>query len=713
VVTDTARRRIVSLGSSTENGTTTVYEWDGFGWEAIAAPGPATLIHAALAYDPIAGVTMLFGGQCWSPAWDCYDEYPHDETWLWDGETWTLAADGGPAGRFGGALASLPTVGQVVLFGGGDYYDLPPPPPDDDTTWVWDGQTWTAHIGPGPSARYFPAMAYDPASDRVILFGGYDGVEHLGDTWAWDGAGWERLDVQGPSARVTLAFTTDPAGGRAVLHGGGSVSLFNPYSQAEPLDDTWEWAGSSWRQFSERWPVGGLITYDPTQRATILYETGLGDDYSMESWTLTGQEWALDEAALIPSNRATNMVVYRSARDEILMHGGSGDGFFDPWVPETWSYRHGQWSLLGSDGPDLRYGRLVYDAAHDRVFCIDGYRGTFWEWMEDQWVRLGWLLFGEEVLPVYDEARDEILCLGHSSTQWVWDGVEWTEGQGETPSLGDSASLVYDPRRERVVLVSADWNDPVKLWEWDGVSWEQFDASALGTRGHPSVCYDAELGRVLVFGGGTSQRTYTDTWTWDGVQWELLDDGSAPLYLSHSTLFDASVSGTRRFGRFTLGAPVVSHWVLHKPIAPVIAAQPDDASPTETGYTALTVLADGHSTLTYAWRKDGTPLADDGRVVGSHRRTLSIEPVRPEDAGSYDVVISNSCGTILSEPATLSVTPLCPADFDGDGDADPDDVDRFLTAWSARDPGADLNADGLIDTRDAIAFLIVWAVGCE
>jgi outer membrane protein assembly factor BamB len=57
-------------------------------------------------------------------------------------------------------------------------------------------------------------------------------------------------------------------------------------------------------------------------------------------------------------------------------------------------------------------------------------------------------------------------------------------------------------------------------------------------------------------------------------------------------------------------------------------------------------------------------------------------------------------------------TDRCFADFNGDGLVDTRDVLAFLNAWAAGDSSADANGDGTIDTRDVIAFLNVWNLGC-
>jgi hypothetical protein len=43
-----------------------------------------------------------------------------------------------------------------------------------------------------PSARNACVMVYDPVSQRVVLWGGYDGSHYLNDTWTFDGTKWKK-----------------------------------------------------------------------------------------------------------------------------------------------------------------------------------------------------------------------------------------------------------------------------------------------------------------------------------------------------------------------------------------------------------------------------------------------------------------------------------------------------------------------------------------
>ncbi|HEX4441440.1 MAG TPA: FG-GAP-like repeat-containing protein [Thermoanaerobaculia bacterium] len=69
----------------------------------------------------------------------------------------------------------------------------------------------------------------------------------------------------------------------------------------------------------------------------------------------------------------------------------------------------------------------------------------------------------------------------------------------------------------------------------------------------------------------------------------------------------------------------------------------------------LHALASGYGSLSYQWRKGGTPLSDGGSISGSQTATLTIDPVAFDDAGSYDVIVTDSCTSSTSQTVTLSV----------------------------------------------------------
>jgi hypothetical protein len=115
-----------------------------------------------LVYDPALGRTILVNGAIeGGPA-------RPTELWTWDGAVFErLDADGPPAREFP-AIARDPERDVIVVTGGERPSTAAPA-----TTMEWDGMAWTEHpeVGPGPGSRGGTSLAYDAASDAMLLFG--------------------------------------------------------------------------------------------------------------------------------------------------------------------------------------------------------------------------------------------------------------------------------------------------------------------------------------------------------------------------------------------------------------------------------------------------------------------------------------------------------------------------------------------------------------
>ena len=156
---------------------------------------------------------------------------------------------------------------------------------------------------------------------------------------------------------------------------------------------------------------------------------------------------------------------------------------------------------------------------------------------------------------------------------------------------------------------------------------------------------------------------------------------------------------------------------------PSITTQPANATVATGSSGSFSVAASGTAPITYQWRKDAANLTDAGPISGSATASLSINPVAAGDAGSYDCVITNPCGTTTSAAAALTVGP-CPSDLDDgsgtgtpDGGTDINDLLYFLAAYEAG--AADLDdgsgtgtPDGGVDINDLLYFLARYEAGC-
>jgi hypothetical protein len=109
------------------------------------------------------------------------------------------------------------------------------------------------------------------------------------------------------------------------------------------------------------------------------------------------------------------------------------------------------------------------------------------------------------------------------------------------------------------------------------------------------------------------------------------------------------------------------------------------------------------SARSYQWRKNL------GLISGGTSPSLSISPVGTGDAGSYDCVVTGTCGQAVSDAATLVV---CAADYNCSGAVTVQDIFDFLAGWFANSPSADFNGSGSVTVQDIFDFLAAWFAGC-
>jgi hypothetical protein len=187
-------------------------------------------------YDPIRDEAVLFGGTTSSTSAETF-VYRHRAT-----RTWTpLSPATSPEPHRLHAMAWDGVRGRVLLFGGVAVLG-PFDTPVVNDTWSWDGTTWSKDITAGsPPPRTGAMMAWDPVGRRVILHGGLNATGQLfDDTWAWNGTSW--TDISGqvrPPPREFSSMSFDAGRGRVVLFGG--------YAEFVVVADTWELVGDRWQ----------------------------------------------------------------------------------------------------------------------------------------------------------------------------------------------------------------------------------------------------------------------------------------------------------------------------------------------------------------------------------------------------------------------------------------------------------------------------------
>lgn len=236
---DSTRDRVVVFGgvSRGDEKRNDTWEWDGETWMQMDADStaPSPRDHIMMVYDEAHGYSLFFGGFQGETRF-------FEDTWGWDGETWTQLATSGPTARAHYSLVYDPAREQVLMFGGITAALQPL-----DETWIWDGDAWSL-VDPTdsqPSARDATRIAYDQNTDTLLLFGGRSGRQVLGDTWRWDGERWKQLEPDNsPSPRAFHDMVYDPNRERIILYGGWE-------GRNRSLADFWEWDGETWIEVTD------------------------------------------------------------------------------------------------------------------------------------------------------------------------------------------------------------------------------------------------------------------------------------------------------------------------------------------------------------------------------------------------------------------------------------------------------------------------------
>ncbi len=176
-----------------------------------------------------------------------------------------------PPPVLGGSLAYDPANNEVVLFGGGHVAERGPNGKviGYTGTWVYENNDWhrlPLHLEPPP--RMNTRLVCDTKNQVLVLFGGDGQSQYLADTWIFDlrTRTWHASKSPGgPPPRAGHFTVFDPETGWVIIGGG--------YNR-DDLTDMWAYdaAKDRWRRLAGEVPTGFYITADiaPEKRLILL-----------------------------------------------------------------------------------------------------------------------------------------------------------------------------------------------------------------------------------------------------------------------------------------------------------------------------------------------------------------------------------------------------------------------------------------------------------
>jgi hypothetical protein len=410
--------------------------------------------------------------------------------------------------------------------------------------------TWTdATERGGNPERESMALAYDALRGRLIAFGGAScscgsfGVEPCPDTFARKGPRWAELailDPDGdgqPAAQPGAQLVLDVVGGTPLLIG------------TQGAGDVWRLegaAGTSWRRVCKgeceasgptaRTRFGAA--HDPIRRSTVIFggvDSATGA-LTNETWVFDGAAWTqvcTDAACVKPPARAAHAMTYDSVSGDVIVFGGDTFGTIDGGSTfngsnndgglsnDVWAFDGAQWRELCTDAACAASKPLPRS---DVAMAFDEVAGHA-------------VIFGGLSQAPGDcnpETSEGTSFLVNFNDTIAFDGtlfVAQSPAGNVSPDPRRMHAMAWDPRRERVVVVSGVNEEPcatlgcvhgalADTWEWDGLAWRRF-ANVTQPTDSPNVesaAWSDALNQIIMVGSnnGTIFR-FDERWKGGGT----------------------------------------------------------------------------------------------------------------------------------------------------------------------------------------------------
>lgn len=478
------------------------WEYDGVGWtRRSSALAPIDRQDAGMAYDPVSGACVLFGG---------FRGGLLADTWRWDGATWQqLQPAHVPPSNFEQHLATDWLRSRVVLVTG-------------SSTWEWDGSDWTQAAANAPG---MVPLAWDPVAGQVTAFTGTSLARWNGTTWT---------AVPGSTtvpARTNAGFACDTWRNRLCVFGGVVAGNFT--------NDLREWNGTSWVQQTTPAGLAGrsypVSVFDERRGRLVVANGNSYPDNPSDTWEWDGTTWYESvpsplqtfqfNLAADPSGSQVLLFSHPSLVAQTFTRGG------DRWIRETPTL-----------SPPSHDGGLAFDPVRNVFLYFGGVVGstaqaTAYDWSQGNWVqhtgpqppaRSGHMM-------ALDQARQRIVLFGGLGASqfddtWEWDGTGWTAmNPAHRPSGRSFGGMAFDPATGTLMLYGGiqTYFSLDDFWHWTGSDWLAGGAGAPGGRHYFGMTTDPS-GSVVVLHGGTrfnspgTQNWLTDTWQWNGSTWSQI-----------------------------------------------------------------------------------------------------------------------------------------------------------------------------------------------
>jgi len=620
------------------------------------------------------------------------------------------ALAGAPAGAIGGA--GLYVGGAFTSAGGAAANRVA----------RWNGSWSALHSGVNGAVN---ALAFFNDGPGPRLYAG-------GDFTTASGAAANRMARWSGTSWLTVGSGVNGSVGALHVHNGGSgASLFvcGAFTTAGGLTTNRiaRWTGSAWSALGSG--VDGaahaLASFDIDGGSAELIAGGaftmpIGGPTSARVAAWSGSAWLSMQVEGL-DNAVKSMAIFDDGRGRgpVLVIGGYLNGAGGIAAPGIVQWDGQAWSGLGSGLGGGVECMLVHDDGGGPALFVGGSFGSaggivangIAKWNGEQWMSIGGAAGGGATvwsLAVYDDglgggpqlhAGGSFTSIGGTAANRIakWNGTSWSAlGSG----VGAAGASVYamvvhnDGSGGRPSLYiggffsSAGGIPASRIARWDGTAWSALGSGVTGGNvqalaeyddgrtGGPRLC----IGGSFTTAGGAPVNQLA---VWNGTSWSALGGGVSPAGSSVMVLrvFDDGIGdGPVLFvgGRFTMAgttpANCLARWNGTEWSSPGVPEFPPGPPPIAALLGVDESSSFGPALYVGGWMQPGP----SGDWYISKWQTCQVDEGDPADLNGDGVVDGNDLGTLLGQWGPCAG---CAADFNGDGVVDGNDLGTLLGQW--------------------------------
>ncbi len=714
-----------------------IARWSGVAWEPLTGGGTDSPVRALTVYNGrlIAGGDFSLAGGA-----------PAANIAQWDGVSWSPLGSG-----TNGLVRALTTHGTDLVAAGhftqaGGQSAL--------RIARWSGSSWSAY-GSGFNNRVWAVQTINGDLHAGGQFTASAG-QPLSRIARWNAATslWEPLDAGMDDIVAALGeFENAVVAGGYFDHADGLAVR----AVAQFWASSWEALGGGFRGFSpggygSRGIVKSLATVDGQPRAGGGFSAADGRSaHSLAVWN--GLDWqeitggaqregrlgrvaalgAIDRGGIPPST----LLIVGGRFDRV---GGDRGERFSVEAANIAVYSrvfgNPDWDALGAGLPD---GWVSAVAAYDgQIYAggnyvdSDGYaqQGFLARWDGVHWTDLGHFRDGSTGDVWALREFDGRLCIGGRFDEINGQPVSYNTAQWNGSTFQSMGAGLAGREVKALALhggglvaggdfgISGDL-EVANIARWNGNAWTPLGDGIPHSSGTPTYVNALAVYNGSIIAGGYFSQAGTQACRniarWNGVVWQPLgpglNDQVEALCVSDGELYAG--------GNFTRAGGIVAHrWARWTDTnIPWIAIQPLSQSQTQPcggAFSASVTVAMGYDSVTYRWRRNGVRLTDGvsasgSTISGADSPQLTITNLRGGDPGSYTVLVSNACGSVISRPVVLAVRGVCVGDLNVDGQVDLSDLafelSNFGCTGDCEPLHGDLDEDGQVTVADVATLL--------